>query len=145
MFTGIVSAIGTITRTQPLGATADFGQRNLEWTWIKNTPRALLLTSAAAHLLYSLAGVIHYARVGRGGAALRAKYAALRGLPGALADRRRIQAARTVETPALTRHMEPRWIAAKRREKAFDAARRKGLQAVRDPPVSDQTTSIVSN
>jgi hypothetical protein len=28
---------------------------------------------------------------------------------------------------------------------AFDAARRKGLQAVRDPPVSDQTTSIVSN
>jgi N-acetylglucosaminyl-diphospho-decaprenol L-rhamnosyltransferase len=100
-----------------------FGQRNLEWTWIKNTPRALLFRSAAAHLVYSLAGVIHYARLGRGGAALRAKYAALRGLPDALADRRRIQAARTVDTPALARHMEPRWIAAKRREKAFAAAR----------------------
>jgi GT2 family glycosyltransferase len=100
-----------------------FGQRNLEWTWIKNTPRALLFTSAAAHLVYSLAGVIHYARLGRGGAALRAKYAALHGLPGALADRRRIQASRTVETSAVARHMEPRWIAAKRREKAFAAAR----------------------
>ena len=100
-----------------------FGQRNLEWTWIKNTPRALLLTSAAAHLVYSVAGVIHYARHGRGGAALRGKYAALCGLPRALADRRRIQAARTVDAAAIARHMEPRWLAAKRREKAFAAAR----------------------
>jgi N-acetylglucosaminyl-diphospho-decaprenol L-rhamnosyltransferase len=100
-----------------------FGQRNLEWVWIKNTPRALLLTSAAAHVIYSLAGVIHYARLGRGGAALRGKYSALRGLPGVLADRRRIQASRTVEPSALARHMEPRWLAAKRREKAFAAAR----------------------
>jgi len=100
------------------------GQRNLEWVWIKNTPRALLLTSAVAHAIYSLVGVVHYARHGRGGAALRGKYSALRGLPGVLADRRRIQASRTVEPPALARHMEPRWLAAKRREKAFAAARR---------------------
>ena len=108
----------------PNSAEAVFlGQRNLEWAWIKNTPRALLLRSAAAHVMYSLAGVVHYARHGRGGAALRGKYSALRGLPGVLADRRRIQASRTVEPSALARHMEPRWLAAKRREKAFAAAR----------------------
>lgn len=101
-----------------------YGQRNLEWTWIKNTPPGLLASTALAHAIYSLAGVAHYIAVGRGGAVLRAKWAALRGLPHVLADRRRVQASRTVEPSDLTRLMEPSWLAAKRREKAFAATRR---------------------
>lgn len=103
-----------------------YGQRNLEWTWIKNTPRALLFLTALPHAVYSVAGVLHYVRLGLGGAALSAKWAALRALPGVLADRRRVQASRTAEVADLARLMEPRWLAAKRREKAFAATRRGG-------------------
>jgi N-acetylglucosaminyl-diphospho-decaprenol L-rhamnosyltransferase len=101
-----------------------YGQRNLEWTWIKNTPRRLLIATAVPHAIYSAAGVLHYIRLGLGGAALRAKWAALKALPAVLADRRRVQATRTAEVPDLERMMEPGWLAAKRREKAFASARR---------------------
>jgi GT2 family glycosyltransferase len=102
-----------------------YGQRNLEWTWLKNTPRELLLSSALSHLAYSLAGVVHYARGGRARAALKGKWAALRELPRVLRDRTRIQATRTVPLADLERVMEPRWLEAKRREKAFAGSRAK--------------------
>jgi GT2 family glycosyltransferase len=101
-----------------------YGQRNLEWTWIKNTPPGLLAATAPAHALYSLAGVAHYIAAGRGASVLRAKWAALRGLPSVLADRRRIQAARTASRGDIEPFLEPNWLAAKRREKAFAARRR---------------------
>jgi GT2 family glycosyltransferase len=101
-----------------------YGQRNLEWTWIKNTPPGMLAATALPHFLYSLAGLVHYVAVGRGLAALRGKWAALRALPQVLADRRRVQASRTVTARDLARLMEPRWLAAKRREKAFASTRR---------------------
>ena len=98
------------------------GQRNLEWTWLKNSPASLLCTSAPAHLLYATAGVVHYARLGLGWPALRGKLAALAGLPATLAERRRVQRSRTVSAAELVRWMEPRWLEAKRREKAQIAA-----------------------
>lgn len=101
-----------------------YGQRNLEWTWIKNTPRSLMVATAVSHAIYSLAGIAHYIRVGRGRAALGGKWAAVRGLRQVLSDRRRIQASRTAAPSDLVRHMEPDWIAAKRREKSFDTSRR---------------------
>ena len=101
-----------------------YGQRNLEWTWIKNTPPGLLAATALSHLAYSLAGVVHYAAIGRGGAALRGKWAALRALPSVLADRRRVQASRSVNARDVARFMEAGWLAAKRREKAFASTRR---------------------
>jgi len=111
-------SLGTISP-----AAVFYGQRNLEWTWIKNTPRDLLLATAVSHAVYAAAGVLHYARLGLGGPALRGKWAALRALPAVLADRRAVQASRAVESPALERLMEPRWLAAKRREKAYTATR----------------------
>ena len=54
------------------------GQRNLEWTWIKNTPRPLLLRTALAHAVYSVAGLAHYAGRGRMQPARKGKLAALR-------------------------------------------------------------------
>jgi GT2 family glycosyltransferase len=101
-----------------------YGQRNLEWTWIKNTPPGLLAATALSHAIYSLAGVAHYVAIGRGGAVLRAKWAALRELPAVLADRRRIQAARSASRGDIEPFLEPNWLAAKRREKAFAARRR---------------------
>ena len=112
-------SLGTISP-----AAVYYGQRNLEWTWIKNTPAALMRSTALSHAIYSIAGVLHYIRLGLGGPALRGKWAAMRALPQVLADRRRAQGTRTVDADDLTRLMEPDWLAAKRREKRFAASRR---------------------
>lgn len=101
-----------------------YGQRNLEWTWIKNTPSSLLLATAVSHAIYSLAGVAHYVRIGHAKPALAGKWAAIRALPQVLADRRHTQATRSAGASDIARHMEPRWMAAKRREKRFDTSRR---------------------
>jgi N-acetylglucosaminyl-diphospho-decaprenol L-rhamnosyltransferase len=99
-----------------------YGQRNLEWAWIKNTPAALFWRTAASHVVYAAAGVAHYARIGRGWPAVRGKLAALAALPGVLRDRARVQ---TLRMPGadVTALMESRWLAAKRREKAFAGTR----------------------
>jgi GT2 family glycosyltransferase len=99
-----------------------YGQRNLEWTWIKNVPGRLVWRSCLAHAAYDLAAAAGYARRGRLGTWVRAKGAALMGLPGALAKRRRIQRAAVVDPEALWALMEPDWVGVKRREKAFDFA-----------------------
>jgi N-acetylglucosaminyl-diphospho-decaprenol L-rhamnosyltransferase len=93
------------------------GQRNLEWTWMKNTPGNLLMRSLPAHAVYSLAGVAYYLFRGRGGAAIRGKLAALAGLPRVLAERRAIQQGRRVDTAAIERLMTRGWLAIKRVEK----------------------------
>jgi GT2 family glycosyltransferase len=112
------ASLGTVSRTAVF-----YGQRNLEWTWIKNTPGPLLARTAFAHAVYSLAGVAHYVRMGRGAVALRGKIAALRGLPAILAERRRVQRTRTADARTVAAPMEPRWLRSKRREKAFVARR----------------------
>ena len=97
-----------------------YGQRNLEWTWLKNSPRSILWRSLASHLLYDLAGLVGYARAGHLGAWLRGKLAACAGLPAVLRKRREVQRAVTVDPEDLWRLMDRDWIGIKRREKAFD-------------------------
>lgn len=96
------------------------GQRNLEWMYVKNTPASLLVRSAVGHVLYNLAGAVHFARQGLLGAFLKGKVAALAGLPRMLGKRAAIQRSRRVETSAIDRCLERGWLAAKMREKAFD-------------------------
>jgi GT2 family glycosyltransferase len=96
------------------------GQRNLEWTWIKNSPRALLVRSLPAHVLYDLAGLAAYARAGRIGAWWRGKVAALRGLPAVWRKRREVQRTAIADSEALWELMEADWVRVKRREKRFD-------------------------
>ncbi len=104
---------------QPASASAVFhGQRNLEWAWIKNTPGALLFKTLPAHVLYSLAGLLHYVRAGRGGAALRGKLDAFRGLPRVLRQRREMQRRFGGAADAIEPWLERRWLAIKRREKS---------------------------
>ena len=108
-----------------LGAASDmavfYGQRNLEWTWVKNTPRSLLLRTLPSHLAYSLAGVAHYVKIGRGAAAVRGKLDALRGLPRVLGQRRQVQLERTAGAGAIEPWLERGWLTLKRREKRVSA------------------------
>ena len=96
------------------------GQRNLEWTWIKNSPRALLVRSLVSHVLYDLAGLAAYTRAGHFGAWCRGKAAALLGLPAVLRKRRDVQRVVVADPEALWALMEADWIGVKRREKGFD-------------------------
>ena len=100
-----------------------YGQRNVEWVWIKNTPPALLWKTAPAHFVYAMAGVAHYVRAGRGWPAARGKLAAIAAMPRLLGERRRLQAARTASADELAPLMEQGWLAAKRREKSFMTGR----------------------
>jgi GT2 family glycosyltransferase len=97
------------------------GQRNLEWMYVKNTPISLLLTTLPSHLIYVAAASIHFARAGALGAFVRAKLAALAGMPRALRKRRHVQRTRRVDVSALRPLLETRWLATKLREKRFDA------------------------
>jgi GT2 family glycosyltransferase len=101
-----------------------YGQRNLEWVWLKNTPGRLLWRTAPAHLAYSMAGCAYWGLRGAPWTATRAKLAALAGVPGALRERRTNGAARTDAAADLDRWLVKRWWTLKRREKraAEDAA-----------------------
>ncbi len=107
------------------GKASDFavfqGQRNLEWVYVKNTPAPLLLRTLPAHLLYTAAAGVYFARVGRFGAFVRAKVAALTGLPLMLRKRAEVQRTRAVSPAVLTAQMDRGWLRAKIQEKRFDA------------------------
>jgi GT2 family glycosyltransferase len=105
----VSATLGRVSRTAVF-----YGQRNLEWTWIKNTPWSLLWRTAPAHLLYSVAGVLHYARLGLLGPAMRGKLSAMRGLPAVLRARRDIQPRRVTDP---SQAMDTGWMSAKRVEK----------------------------
>jgi GT2 family glycosyltransferase len=95
-------------------------QRNLEWMYLKNTPAAILLRTLPGHVLYNLAAAAYFARAGRLGTFLKAKGAALAGLPGVLRKRAAIQRGARAPWRAIWPLLERRWLALKRREKAFE-------------------------
>jgi hypothetical protein len=111
-------SIGTLS-----AATVYYGQRNLEWVWVKNTPPRLMAKTLVSHALYSLAGVLYYVRSGLGWAAIRGKLDALLGLGPMLAERRRVQRTRAIGDETLSQSMRRPWLADKRREKASDLRR----------------------
>ena len=108
----------------PLGRTSAFavfqGQRNLEWLYLKNSPLSILLRSMPGHLLYTAAAAGYFARLGLLGAFLRAKLAAVAGVPRVLRQRALVQRTRRVGAGAIWPLLERRWLATKWREKRFD-------------------------
>jgi len=98
------------------------GQRNLEWTYLKNTPAWLLVRTLPGHLLYMLVAAAHFARMGLLMTFVRAKVAAITGLPEVARKRLLVQRTRTIGATEIEPHLEPRWFAAKVREKRFDSA-----------------------
>jgi GT2 family glycosyltransferase len=97
-----------------------YGQRNLEWMYFKNTPASLLWRTMPGHLVYTVAAAVHFTRARMLGPFLHAKWSALVGLPGLLRKRAQVQRTRRVGADAIWPHLEPRWLATKRREKQFD-------------------------
>ena len=101
------------------------GQRNLEWVYFKNTPRGILLRTLVSHLVYNAAAAVHFARSGLLGTFVRAKVAALGGLPRVWRQRATVQATAVPSAPAsIWAVMEPRWLGLKLREKRFDRGTR---------------------
>lgn len=113
------ASMGTVSRTSVF-----YGQRNLEWVYVKNTPWPILLRTLPGHLLYSLAGGAYLAFAGHFGTWLAAKWAALAGLPAVRGRRRAIQNTRVADTRRLWKLMERRWFGLKWREKRFDLSAR---------------------
>ena len=70
------------------------GHRNLVWTFFKDMPTPLLALYLPHHLAMNLAAVLVAARRGQGPVALKAKAAAIRGLPRVLRARRSAQRSR---------------------------------------------------
>jgi len=107
-----------------IGRLSDFavfhGQRNLEWVYIKNTPGTLLLRTLPGHVIYTVAAALHFARAGALGSFLRAKAAALAGLPAMWRKRRDVQRTRRVGSQSIWPLLESRWLSTKLREKRFD-------------------------
>jgi GT2 family glycosyltransferase len=107
-----------------LGTISEFavfhGQRNLEWVFLKNTPRSLLLRTLPGHLVYNAAAAAHFARLGLFGTFLRAKGAAMAHLPAMMRKRTAIQASALVGAAAIEPYLDRGWLAAKVREKRFD-------------------------
>ncbi|MCX6546025.1 MAG: glycosyltransferase family 2 protein [Acidobacteria bacterium] len=113
--------MGTVSRLSVF-----FGQRNLEWVYLKNTPWPLLLATLPGHLIYSLAGGLYLMRAGHFRTWISAKLAALSGLPSVLRKRRRVQRSRRTELRRLWALMDRGWLGLKWREKRFDAERAGG-------------------
>ena len=64
--------------------------------YLKNTPASLLLRTLPGHLVYNAAAAVHFARRGLLGTFLKAKGAALAGLPRVVGKRAAIQRTRRV-------------------------------------------------
>jgi GT2 family glycosyltransferase len=96
------------------------GQRNLEWVYLKNTPASLLLRTLPGHLVYVAAAAAHFTRVGLLGTFIRAKLAAIVGIPRVLRQRAEVQRTRRVDANAIAAHLDSAWLSTKLKEKRFD-------------------------
>ena len=116
----VVHHVGSGTLRRSSDAAVFYGQRNLEWTYLKNTPASLLWRSLPSHVAYDGAALLKYASGGLLTPYLRAKWAALKGLPSVLRKRAAVQKSRVVPARDLWQAMDKQWIRRKRREKRFD-------------------------
>jgi GT2 family glycosyltransferase len=116
----VVHHVGSATLGRVSTRSVFWGQRNMEWMYLKNTPWPLLLLTLPGHVLYNLAAAVHFARMGMFRTFVRAKWAAICELPRVWQQRRQIQRTRRTTWIRLWRLMDRRWIVIKLREKRFD-------------------------
>ena len=116
----VVHHAGSATLGRLSARSVFWGQRNLEWSYFKNTPWPLMLFTLPGHVVYNVAAAIHFARSGHLRPFLSAKWHAFKGLPRVWGQRRQIQRQRRTSALRLWRLMDGGWIALKIREKRFD-------------------------
>lgn len=80
--------------------------RNVVWTYIRNMPGFYAWFYLPAHLAANLASIGLFVRKGQGRTIFRAKWDALKGLPQALRERRRIQRERAVRPRVVIEAMQ---------------------------------------
>jgi len=80
--------IGSASTERVSGFSLYHGHRNMVWTFFKNMPTGVLLLAWLPHLLINLLSMLWYGVRGHGQTLLRAKWDALKGLPGVLSRRR---------------------------------------------------------
>lgn len=68
-----------------------YSHRNLEWVYIHNMPRNLIIKTIVPHILYDLAAFLFFAAKGRSREFIKAKYHSMKKIKRALEKRRRIQ------------------------------------------------------
>jgi GT2 family glycosyltransferase len=117
----IVRHTGSATLGRQSARAIFYGQRNLEWVYLKNSPTAVLLRTALGHVLYDVAAAVYFLGTGRGWTFFRAKAAALAGVSAVLRKRSAVQRSRRADTNDIWRMLEPGWLGVKVREKRFDS------------------------
>lgn len=116
----IVRHVGSASLGRVSDTSVFYGQRNLEWSYLKNTPALILWPSLPLHAMYIAAAFAYFAWAGRLPAFLSAKWAALRGVPGMLRKRRLVQGTRRASASDIWKMLEPGWVGLKLREKQFE-------------------------
>lgn len=74
-----------------------YGQRNLEWVYLKNIPSKIMLKTVWLHIIYGIAAFAFFAVNGRMKEFIKAKWDAAKGVKRALEKRRLIQKMRKVD------------------------------------------------
>jgi GT2 family glycosyltransferase len=124
----IVRHHGSATLGRVSASSVFLGQRNVEWMYVKNTPGSLLWRTLPGHIIYDLAAGAHFARQGLFGTYVKAKVAAVGGLPRVLRQRWTLQRRRSVTASMIDAVLDKRWLAVKRAEKRFDTRLAAGMR-----------------
>jgi len=99
------SSIGTLTDFYVY-----YGQRNVEYLYIKNMPFLLILKNAYIHLLYILLAFVYFLIKGKAIRFIQAKIDVLRNLSNLLKKRLEIQKNRKINNYYLLSLFEKRWL-----------------------------------
>lgn len=102
--------VGSATTGKRSNFAVYHGHRNLVWVYFKNMPWPLLLLYLPQHFFLNFISLIYFTAQGKGRVILAAKWAALRGLPQVLRERRRVQQTRRVSGWEMRRAMETGWF-----------------------------------
>lgn len=101
----VVRHVGAASSGRRSSVAVYHGHRNLVWTFAKDMPSPWIWLYLPLHLVANVASIVYFALAGHSRTILRAKCDALRGLPGALAKRRGVQAQRKVPASQVVQQM----------------------------------------
>lgn len=102
----VVYHVGSATTGKDSDFVVYHGHRNLVWTYVKNMPGPLFWLYLPQHVAANLYIIVRYALQGRLRVILKAKWDAVKGLPGMWRKRQEIQARRAVSAWAIRKIME---------------------------------------
>lgn len=106
------STLGTLSRFHVY-----YGQRNVEYLYVKNMPTALIIRYFHLHFLYNILAGVYFFYKGKGLVFLKAKIDVIKELPKLLKKRSKIQKKRKVTLDYLKRGMEKHWLRSRMKRK----------------------------